>query len=120
MRAKVTIKQFELQRVESKRVVYTVFDTAELNRSINIVFDEDMWIDNDSDFKRRIDEILEDTIRQPIQDNTIAMLENRVNQLLNDMVMQGYLFTKSMSWVKDKKWILLYKDPMFDEYDKVS
>ena len=116
MNVKITTKQFELKRAEVEddgiKLIYDIIDTS-FKGQLNIVFDEDLYIDWKSNFLDDFKNIIELWKHKVIIMDNMLSLQNAIQHLLYDVESKGYLFKVPYP---NMKYIHLHKDLMFNKY----
>jgi hypothetical protein len=86
---------------------------------MNVIYNEDMYIDPRSNFQERLNKITNKHLGQLLDLETKTSLDLSLNTLLNEILGEGYLFLKNQLPSIPDGFIILHGDPLFYHYDYI-
>ena len=117
MKAKVRNYKLISDYFDSSRGTYLKKEDTTQFGQVNIVFDENMYVEYPSDFETELFNITESCIQKVINQHTLYEIENRLNLLLEKYRDMKLLFLESDLFFKQKEgMIILHMEKYFDEY----
>ncbi len=117
MKAKVRNYKFISDCFDSLRGTYLKKEDTTRLGQVNIVFDENMYIEYPSDFETELFNITENCIQKVINQNILYEIESKLNLLLEKYRNMKLLFLESDLFFKQKEgMIILHGEKYFNEY----
>lgn len=113
---KVKVRNYKLVANYFDSFRGTNYTKQSIGKEINICYDENMYIEYDSDFVLESNNLGKKYIGKAISQDLLLSLEEDVNLFIEKYRAMGMLFLESDKFHKDEKFTILQKDELFEFY----